>query len=102
MLKQNSECFFLEQKRISTDGLFYFWIYFAGSAKDCENFVCEIEIGGETTTERHVYEGPPISIDVSFDDAIDSRQGLVFEDVVAKRLLHNDSFKFAVSVKTKC
>jgi hypothetical protein len=101
MLKHNSDCFFLEQKRISSDGLFYFWIYFAGTAKECDNFVCEIEIGGDATTERHIFEGPPISIDVSFDDAIDSRQGLVFEDVVAKRLLNNGSIKLAVAVKTK-
>ena len=69
---------------------------------ELESFICEIEVSGEdSSSEKHIYEGPPISIDVSFEDAIDCKQGLVFADVIAKRLLSNDSIKFAVSVKSK-
>ena len=69
---------------------------------ELESFVCEIKVSGEdSSSEKHIYEGPPISIDVSFEDAIDCKQGLVFADVIAKRLLSNDSIKFAVSVKSK-
>ncbi len=75
---------------------------FVFSDKEAENFVCEIEVSGDDlSSEKHIYRGPPISIDVSFEDAIDCKQGLVFADVIAKRILSNDSIKFAVSVKSK-
>ena len=101
-LDYNDQLLCLELHRIHRQKLFLFWIFFIGTPKEATKYTCEITIFNEDKAEKHIYSGPPISIDVSFKDAMDSKQGLVIEDAVAKRLLNvYNELKFKIQIKDK-
>ena len=99
-LKHDGHYFFLEQHRIHSQGIFFFWIYFLGSSMEANKYTCKIKICSEDQRENYIYSGPPISIDVPFKNAFECKQGLVFADVIAQRLLKNDCLKFKIQIKT--
>jgi hypothetical protein len=99
-LSHNDQLFNLEQHWIQDQKLFFFWVFFIGTPREATKYICEIKITSEDGTENHIYSGPPISIDVPFKDAKNSKQGLVFTETVAKRLLNDDNkLKFKVKIK---
>ncbi len=73
-----------------------------GTASEAERFLCQISVTGvDHTKEKHTFEGHPVSMDVSHEDAIESKNGLVFSDVIAKRLLKGRALKFNIKLE-KC
>jgi len=87
--------------RIHSQGLIFLWVIFTGTSKEATKYKCEIKISNKDETENHIYSGPPISVDVPFKDAIDSKQGLVVMRTTMMRLLNEvDKFKLKIQIET--
>jgi hypothetical protein len=76
-------------------------MYMDGTASEAKRYLCRISVTGVDTKEKHTFEGHPVSMDVSHEDAIESKNGLVFSDVIAKRLLKGRALKFKIKLE-KC
>ena len=100
-VKYENHHFFLEYHRTHGQGLLFAWMFMDGTSSEAKNFLCQISVVGVDTREKHTFEGHPISMDVPLKDAIESRQGLAFSDVIAKRLLKGRALKFKIKLE-KC
>ena len=103
-IKSKNHHFFLKHHRIHEQGLLFCWVCIDGTPKEAKNFLCKISMFNDATKEKHTFEGHPISIDVPMERIIESKMGLVFTDITAKRLLallveHQFFLNFKIKVK---
>jgi len=94
--------FFLEYYRTHGQGLLFSWMFMDGTSAEAKNFLCQISVIGVDTKEKHTFEGHPVSLDVPVNNVIESRQGLSFSDVIAKRLLKGRALKFKIKLEKCC
>jgi E3 ubiquitin-protein ligase SIAH1 len=95
----DSKYFFLECCR-SKEGLWNIWVYMLETKQDeSENYLCEISINSAKSKDQLLFRGRPFSLDLTRENIVETRRGLVFTDATARLFRQDDSIPYRVSIQ---